>query len=841
MEWELNLPFSEPEPIVEELSVLEYAREQGICVDYTTELPRYVDICLSLKDTIDPGLPDPFEHDLADAALAARELTKERLNLNKEAALILRTVLTLREPPVDDPLTADARQTRDLKQELPILQTDAELDMLQFGTKVEPDLRVIRTRLPSEDLDEENDEGFGWPAKYFTYPAQCDARIKSEKLGMTKDALMFLQNAVTDQFSAQDEEELMAEELKRNIDALFDAQDEQTTSSHFSDRILAIPKSKRKIEELRVEGPLTPEILSDSPMKKLKSVTFSDMIQVGETLQPWSEDLPSSTPHSVTEELTKQIEPIVKEANRKVENEKLTGADTISRVDIPVLDFTLPVAPWNEFSQRKDNKRRSDITELEAQMRFLQQVKRDDLKSATAWRGVSDLDLNWGWFASPSSTIKLNEKLHGETEFAKIQAELKTGHIATSENEIWKKDGLRVLDEDEEEDDGEDEIELAEFEECNDMEALIRKRKLELQEQEELLEAQQKRRQTVTVHQGFATYKQPQEERHGLTCQQGSPALWQDPHKSRHAPSTSRSQQSTVLPAQCKPVGKLESAPIELMFGGFSASTALHRFMETQGKAIESAKTTAQTHTSAALPAATISALNKPKCVESGMWKQDSISEHPSRDTSGPSSPLDLPPSFFIISSSLLLRRPFMKQIESLHPKAELIYRDYSLPHAAAAEADIILSPSTGVLLTTLQQIKQAPLPGQAARSPVKERMSALQERYERLVVLVSEGLRDDSGLTRPEDARDKETLKGLEVFASQLGGEVIVNYIRGGEATLARAVVDNMAKYGVPHGGEDIGDIKLFAMETTYPAMIRLYITPEPATQTIGTIGEVE
>jgi hypothetical protein len=593
-----------------------------------------------------------------------------------------------------------------------------------------------------------------------------------------------------------------------DIDALFDAQDEQVPSPHFPDRILAIPKSKRKVEELRVEGPLTPEILSDSPMKKLKSVTFSNMIQVGENLQPWSEDLPSSTSHSATEELIKQIDPIVKEANRKVENEKLTGADTISRVDIPALDFTLPVAPWNEFSQRQDNKRRSDTTELEAQMRFLQQVKHDDLKSATAWRGVSDLDLNWGWFASPSSTIKLNEKLHGETEFAKIQAEIKTGRIATSENEVWKKDGLRVLDE--EEDDGEDEIELAEFEECNDMEALIRKRKLELQEQEELVQAQQKRKQTATAHQGSATYKHSQEERHG------PPVPSQDPHKSRHAPSGSRSQQPAVLPAQYKPVGKLESAPIELMFGGFSASTALHKFMETQGKAIEIAKATAQAHTSAALPAATISAPNKPEYVESGMWKQDSVPERPSRDTSGPSPPLDLPPSFCIISSSLLLRRPFMKQVESLHPKAELIYRDYNLPHAAAAEADIILSPSTGVLLTTLQQIKQAPLPGQAARSPVKERMTALQERYERLVVLVSEGLRDDSGLTRPEDARDKETLKGLEIFAAQLGGEVIVNYVRGGEATLTRAVVDNMAKYGVPHGGDDIGDIKLFAMETT-------------------------
>lgn len=215
MELELDLPFSDPEPVVEEPSVLEYAREQGICVDYTTELPRLVDIFVSLKDNNDQDPRDPFEDDFSNAATTVHELMKERLALNKEAAFLLKSVLTLREPPPDDTLATDGRQTRDLKQELPVLETDAELDMLHFGTRVEPDFKDLRTRLPSEDLDEENDEGFEWPAKYCKYPAQCDAKIKNEKLAMTRDALMFLQNAVKDDFSLQDEERLMAEELER--------------------------------------------------------------------------------------------------------------------------------------------------------------------------------------------------------------------------------------------------------------------------------------------------------------------------------------------------------------------------------------------------------------------------------------------------------------------------------------------------------------------------------------------------------------------------------------------------------------------------------------------------
>ena len=215
---ELDLPFSEPEPVVEEEeepSVIEYAREQGICVDYTTDLPRLVDLQLSRKHTIDRDLRDPFGDDLTNAATAAIELTKQRLTITKDVALLLKSVLTLREPLTDDLLATEGLQRiRDLKQELPVLQTDAELDLLNFGTRVEPDFKDLRTRLPSEDLNEENDEGFGWPAKYFAYPAQIDAKLKSEKLGVTRDDLTFLQSAVKDDFLPDDEEKIKKEALE---------------------------------------------------------------------------------------------------------------------------------------------------------------------------------------------------------------------------------------------------------------------------------------------------------------------------------------------------------------------------------------------------------------------------------------------------------------------------------------------------------------------------------------------------------------------------------------------------------------------------------------------------
>jgi len=600
-----------------------------------------------------------------------------------------------------------------------------------------------------------------------------------------------------------------------DLDALFDA--DAATSPPSSDRIPAI--LKRKVDDLKVEGPLTPPLFSDSPTKKLKSVSFSTMIQVGDSLQPWPNEQSSMTGSENTmEELLKEIEPVARAAKQKAENEKLTGADTISRVDVPALDFTLPTAPWNEFSQRGESRHRLGLTELDAQMRFLHRTKRDDLKHATAWRGVSDLDMKWGWFASPNSTtIKLHEKLHGEAEFNKIQTELKMGSIATSSKEVWKRDGLRVLDEDEDDDD--EDIEPAGFEEHNDIDTLVRKRKLELEEQTNAGGVPFKPNQAAGVQLDLAFRHLPQQAKYSDLRSQSDLISSRSLHESQGISSNANPQNSKAPGDTHKFIGEQEKVGKELLFGGNPASTALHKFMQTQGRAIQSAQISAQWSDPTApflQPSLLIDRESSHQPRHPADEESERAVEHLPHPMPKPTTPFNLPASSFIVSTVLLQRRPLVKEIERLHSQAELIYRDYNLPHSVFVDTDITLSPSTGALLTTLQQIKQMPLPGQVARSPVKERMTKLQERYERLLVLVSEGLREVTGYSRPEDVRDKATLKDLEVFAAQLEGDVGVIFVSGGEKTLARAVVECMAKHGLPHGGKDMGGIKLLPVEST-------------------------
>ncbi|KAF1846657.1 uncharacterized protein K460DRAFT_284342 [Cucurbitaria berberidis CBS 394.84] len=859
-----------------EPSGIEYARTYGLCVDYTTERLRVGNVNVPSDIGFYQDLRDPPEVFITNAL---EELTKERLAINKDAVLLLKGVYSFQEPPATDLLAIDGRkQILGLKHELPVLQSDYQLDLLNFGSAAMPNLRNLR--IPFEATNEESDESFEWPAKYFAYIAQCEEKVKAEKITVSRGALVYLQDAIRDEYVAEDSETVKAESLiykpttavlpltppllplsppltpyipsspANRLPRVPDSSDsfarETITlenqimaadslvrkSSDSSDSMLLdvthppqfsplvedqmSSNLKHTTEDLKVEGPLTPSMFSSSPMRKLKSVSFSETLLEFIPYPPWAGDSSEDDSNASIDfdKLFRDIEPLAKQAKRKIENEQLSGADTTARVDVPDLDFTLPMAPWNEYSLKKGDRHKHSSTELDAQMKFLLRSKREDLKTTTSWHGLSALerDLQWGIFTTRISSVNLDEKIHGETELNKMLIELTRCDIATSSAQVWKRDGLRLLDDDEDE----EELELAGKEERMDVEALVQKRKLEMDD--EVAETTRKR----SAPQGVRT-----------------------PHS--QSPLNARSktfkchQQRTPAPASRK---KARQSPTdtgnELMFGGFSATTALHKFMETRGKPPEpvyngTRKQTLTTHNSIRGTRASRILSREPPSdppVIGGQLAQTKVQVAKPKGEQLlrllpdlPTIPGSLAPCSFIVSSSLLQQRSLMKQVEQLYPGAEFLYRDYNLPHSAFKEADILLSPSSGLLFTTLQQVKQRALPGQPDHSPVKELMTVLQLRYERLVVMVSEGLSREMealGSSRPDDPRDKDAMLTFESFASQLEGEVLVKYVHGGEQAFAHSIVVEMANYGLPHGSVDIGDIKPLAVETSWEVFLR-------------------
>lgn len=195
----------------EDWTTLEYARHYELTKKYDADCVSSGDLPIPSDDPTDWDFGFPSAENVADRLSV---LTKERLAVSRDAAVLLRAMHELRIAPENEDAVDDHYQwVRRLKQELPILKTDNELDMLSFGNRAMPALKEIM--IPSEVVDEEKDEGFEWPAKYLAYPTQCDKQIKAEKLAVSREVLLCLQDALADHFNAEDAEKLVDGSLQR--------------------------------------------------------------------------------------------------------------------------------------------------------------------------------------------------------------------------------------------------------------------------------------------------------------------------------------------------------------------------------------------------------------------------------------------------------------------------------------------------------------------------------------------------------------------------------------------------------------------------------------------------
>ncbi|KAL2121267.1 hypothetical protein VTJ04DRAFT_5294 [Mycothermus thermophilus] len=144
-------------------------------------------------------------------------------------------------------------------------------------------------------------------------------------------------------------------------------------------------------------------------------------------------------------------------------------------------------------------------------------------------------------------------------------------------------------------------------------------------------------------------------------------------------------------------------------------------------------------------------------------------------------------------------------------PNTVLITRDYSKHHPPGwqpgsfppnlDEADLVISPSTGILFTTMVQLRQRALPAQRAATitpptatpalpPFHRILCNVSLRHEHLLVLVSEGNKH-SETTSPLSQSDARALAELQGFAAGLSRAAVANvevvYVGGGQETLAR------------------------------------------------------
>ncbi|KAJ4422317.1 hypothetical protein N0V82_003073 [Gnomoniopsis sp. IMI 355080] len=194
--------------------------------------------------------------------------------------------------------------------------------------------------------------------------------------------------------------------------------------------------------------------------------------------------------------------------------------------------------------------------------------------------------------------------------------------------------------------------------------------------------------------------------------------------------------------------------------------------------------------------------------------KQDHTqrSEPPKAGAMAPCPAIKPPATSLTIFISIAIPRRMIRALEGLLPDLTLLERDYDAHNTfnwkpgsvvrtgvvppLADDADITASPSTGLILTSMIRVRQIPREG-TNKGMVQIRVEKASLRYERLVVLVGgDGGKED--VVDVMSSSDSSALLELQGFASGLECNVQVHYVGGGDKTLANWVAAYICRYGL-------------------------------------------
>ena len=567
-----------------------------------------------------------------------------------------------------------------------------------------------------------------------------------------------------------------------------------STSKGFHELPSSPPVRRVKPDDLKVEGPLTPPLSEQPPPWKTKGLCFGEAVMnIIPDMPPPIEKPVDLSSEDIDAFVAKSIAPIAAKVDRGLEQEQLQQADTTRRVTVPIMDFSLPVPPWKADGNGNVQKLR----------KLLMKTQADHFKNHI-WpaSGKANREMRWAPFPKELGRIATEEDIPRNGVVADL---LVQPDCVDTNTLVWKPDGFRILDEIY----GSDEVELERglFLEATDMESLVRKRKLELQSMDDAIPG-------VTVR-DFGN-DIARESTGG--CQEIKVA-----HKESLRGINHSYERGHTYPA--------------LLGSTISTLGSLESFMGTRSGELKKPNLISSSYFLAATPQynALAQLPGKTSPVE---IPRDAPTLAP-RELSLPSPDIAVPEGHrpFVISSSFSSNKKLFRRLQQLFPSAEFIERDFTLystsstsqwgakvlvtrdPNGTMAdEADMILSPGTGLICTTLQKIKQRALPNQTLWSSVRERIVRTSSRYEKLLVIVSEGrLEGDISNVGALDSQDCEALTGFVRLCSQLECEAPVIYIGGGEEDLAKWVVGVMASHAPTSP-----DLKLLQDQTLWEMFLR-------------------
>ncbi|KAI9641735.1 hypothetical protein NHQ30_009591 [Ciborinia camelliae] len=820
--------------------ILELARSIGIARDHQLD-DTSVDDLLLMKENINHTFLNDLNQDhLPQLDIQVTINLDERLFVSQGAARLLGSVAQNESQESIDaliyPLLGGSRDVKKMRLELPLLRSDHESDVRGFSRKDGFELKPKDIKLPLELVSIENNEGLEFPPDFYNFETETFETIANEKIEVTRNSMIYLQTALKVTLTRDDEQEIW--ESVRTHSRKFPISNHVTPP--LSPILASLPDSPLHFLPSGCEIPLysDPESLTSLDLEKIEDEVFREdlptpirdrhnnqaipstsgnqCVKLGDLYSP-PECIkffdPSSSPlekkHTVVENMKieelltppkpleesgpKSVrfsniveellissrpqsgfsEPILEtkffeeafgesgeQAKHRVEQERL--ADTRNRVEVPAMDFSIPGPPWLK-------KKFHSVNAASSMLRYLIDDVGIDLSER--WPGIKKLHTKLPWIPFKHDLGNaLEESLDDENTWESFVHGQEDNKVITSSDLTWKMEGLRVLRQ--EADDDDDELETGSFSKGeDDISSLPRKRKSEMED----IEHRQKQ-----GHQDSQTREARVQGIRPLISQ----GMRNDISKMQDNIKTKR--------------GQLDSEEKSSLHGGiFSAKDGLSNFMEIRGakkpKLMESAHFQA--------PNAPLIPPNQQSLTkESQIQDASSATTHsplPTPTITTPTTPISI-----ILSSTILKNRPLMRSLQTLLPTLQICERDFSahnttiwnpgsvvrspITSTLTHEADMIISPTTGLILTTLQHIKQKPLPGHKTAVPIRDRLEKVSGRYEDLILLVSS---PSTGLG------DSDCLAWADFvgFTLTLQASIIVNYV---PVDTTNAEDQAMAKY---------------------------------------------
>ncbi|KAK5165487.1 uncharacterized protein LTR77_009016 [Saxophila tyrrhenica] len=831
----------------DDLTPLEYARNHGLTRDYTRNYVQEAMDCL-------PPTPESMHSDMMHPSIEldstdispdtlGEKLVLETWDVDRETVKFLTSVMALAadQPNMCVEELDDCLLSRSLKIEEAVLSRDPELELRQLK-------RHNAISLPAEAAafvrtTTEDEQQPLWTTAELALPHKMDCKVAQERLDIGRDVISYLEDVLslsesqdvdfsdpdsqrvtlrspTSQIRADhlqpavvrhltppllplqppptvqgisahaaeldltsSPEDLIAAEAEalekqmaerdrlsppksghtptdelRDSDLLAGYRPSSTTLSWGSPS----PGRRKRLEDLRPEVPLLP-VADERPAKRPKTVSFSDELLA--IIPDKILDEPALSMDELEQDsdqfMVDVLAPFAESGIKQVNNEQLVESDTTLRVPVPGVDAVELYRPWQDLRAE-----RSTPELPTSQKAFMSLMKNDYCRTQQRWAGVSKLEQTLPWTAFPSILAKVPEEEFDDGSFARYMSGLSLDDTINVDELIW----YQPLDE--ESDDELDKLEPLAFESdetLNAPDALIEpclENRFGNDEAYTNLPAPAPL--VTTARGGLDMAALLRKRKQKLETAGNRKNKFQSPDQ-HHAPQ--RAAPDAQVPT----------------FGGLSGFIRLHGDIDLNKQpAVAELPEPVQQKQQPAPQAVMVQ--THPADANHAFLKCPAPEVLPVKHAAS-----------LIISSAMLTRRDLTRSFQAALPKVDLIERISTSPasgtgsHAAADpfEADITISPSIGVLTTTLQKLKQKALPGQTAFFGVKERIVSVSARYPRLVVLVSEGQQSSNeiaanGMSANLDERDCEALSDLYGLSTQLDTEIEVVYVPGGETKLA-------------------------------------------------------